>query len=145
MALGDQISESTGRITGIRVIAPVVGGPAQMEGTFQRSGTLLGQKMTVVGTYVQSVRSRGVLYAEGDLILLTQDGESVQWSGFSIGKPTGALPAGHFAVCGTLPDRLSGIKPPRRGCKRGRVRLRRGGQLPLDCVGVEMTHCSWGR
>lgn len=65
MALGDQISESTGRITGLRVVTPVEGGPAQMEGTFQGSGTLLGQQMTVVGTYVQSARPGGVLYGEG--------------------------------------------------------------------------------
>jgi hypothetical protein len=34
MALGDQIGEASGRITGTRVITPVVGAPAQMEVAF---------------------------------------------------------------------------------------------------------------
>jgi hypothetical protein len=102
MALGDQIGEASGKITGTRVVTPVVtGAPAQMEVAFQGSGTLLGQQITDVGTYVQSVRPGGIIYGEGDVIWLTADGESAQWSGFGLGRPTGDFPAGHFAVCGT--------------------------------------------
>ena len=105
MALGDQIGESTGTITSTRVITPLVGAPAQMEGAFQGSGTMLGQQITDVGTYVQSVRPGGVLYGEGDLLFLTADGQSAHWTGFGVGRPTGPFPAGHFAVCGsTLTD-----------------------------------------
>ena len=42
MALGDQLGDSSGRITGTRVITPVVGAPAQIEVAFQGSGTMLG-------------------------------------------------------------------------------------------------------
>jgi hypothetical protein len=102
MALGDQIGESSGRITGTRLIPPVAGGPAQMELSFQGEGTLLGQQTTEVGTYVQSLRPGGVLYGEGGSLFLTADGESGQFTGFGVGRSTGALPAGHFAVCGTI-------------------------------------------
>jgi hypothetical protein len=101
MALGDQIGDAAGRITGTRVITPEVGGPAQMEVTFQGSGTLLGQQITDVGTYVQGFRPGGVLYGEGDVLYLTVDGESAQFRGFGVGRPTGAFPAGYFAVCGS--------------------------------------------
>ena len=101
MALGDQIGEAAGRITSTRVIPPVGGGPAQMEVAFQGSGTMLGQQITDVGTYVQTVRPGGVLYGEGDLLFLTAEGEGAHWTGFGVGRPTGPFPAGHFAVCGS--------------------------------------------
>ncbi len=101
MALGDQIGESTGRITSTRVITPVAAAPAQMEVAFQGSGTMLGQEITDVGTYVQTARPGGILYGEGDLLFLTADGQSAHWTGFGVGRPTGPFPAGHFAVCGS--------------------------------------------
>ena len=51
MALGDHIGESSGRITGARVVTPVVGGPAQMKVMIQRSGTLLGHQVTQVAEH----------------------------------------------------------------------------------------------
>jgi hypothetical protein len=103
MALGDQIGEGSGRITGTRVITPMVGTQqqAQIEVSFQGSGTLLGQDITNIGTYVQTLRPGGVLYGEGDVLYITGDGQSAHWRGFGVGRPTGPLPAGHFAVCGS--------------------------------------------
>jgi hypothetical protein len=100
MALGDQIGEASGRITGTRVLAPE-GQPVKMELALQGSGTMLGQQITDVGTYWQTVRPGGVIYGEGDNLFLTADGESAHWTGFGVGRPTGAFPAGHFAVCGS--------------------------------------------
>ncbi len=53
MALGDQIGEASGRVTGTRVITPMVGTQqqARIEVSFQGSGTLLGQNITDIGTY----------------------------------------------------------------------------------------------
>jgi hypothetical protein len=101
MALGDQIGESSGRITGTRVITPLGSQQAQIEVAFQGSGTLLGQDITEVGTYVSTFRPGGVVYGEGDVLYITSDGESAHWQGFGVGRPTGAFPAGHFAVCGS--------------------------------------------
>jgi hypothetical protein len=100
MALGDQIGEASGRITGTRVLAPE-GQPVKVEVALQGSGTMLGQQITDVGTYWQTLRPGGVLYGEGDNLFLTADGESAHWTGFGVGRPTGPFPAGHFAVCGS--------------------------------------------
>jgi len=64
MALGDQIGEASGRVTGTRVITPLVGTQqqARIEVSFQGSGTLLGQDITDIGTYWQTLRPGGVLY-----------------------------------------------------------------------------------
>ncbi len=101
MALGEQIGEASGRITGTRVLAPE-GQPVKMELALQGSGTMLGQQITDVGTYWQTVRPGGVIYGEGDNLFLTAEGESAHWTGFGVGRPTGAFPAGHFAVCGSV-------------------------------------------
>jgi hypothetical protein len=101
MALGKQIGELSGRITGTRVVTPLVGGPAQVEIAFQGSGTLLRQQVAEVGTFVQGARPGGILYAEGDILFLTADGESAQFRGIGVGRPTGPFPAGHYATCGT--------------------------------------------
>ena len=101
MALGDQIGESSGRITGTRVITPLGSQQAQIEVAFQGSGTLLGQDITEVGTYVQGLRPGSVLYGEGDVLYMITNGESAHWKGFGVGRPTGPFPAGHFAVCGS--------------------------------------------
>jgi hypothetical protein len=101
MALGDQIGEASGRITSTRVLAPE-GQPVKVEVALQGSGTIMGQQITDVGTYWQTVRPGGVIHGEGDNLFLTADGESAHWTGFGVGRPTGAFPAGHFAVCGSV-------------------------------------------
>ena len=103
MALGDQIGEASGRVTGTRVITPMVGTQQQVriEVSFQGSGTLLGQDITDIGTYWQTLKAGGTLYGEGDVLYITGDGQSAHWRGFGVGRPTGPFPAGHFAVCGS--------------------------------------------
>jgi hypothetical protein len=100
MALGDQIGELSGRITGTRVITPSAG-QTRIEVSFQGSGTLLGHDVTNIATYWQTMRPGGILYGEGDALHITGDGQSAHWKGFGVGRPTGAFPAGHFAVCGS--------------------------------------------
>ena len=101
MALGEQIGEASGKITGTRVVTPLGGHTRQIEVSFQGSGSLLGHDITDIGTYVQTLRPGGVLYGEGEVLYLTADGQSAQWRGFGVGRPTGPFPAGHFAVCGS--------------------------------------------
>ena len=101
MALGERIGESSGRITGTRVVSSIEG-DVQIEITFQGSGMMLGEHITDLGTYLQTVRPGGVLYGEGDVLFITTGGESAHWSGFGVGRPTGPFPAGHMAVCGSV-------------------------------------------
>jgi hypothetical protein len=101
MALGEQIGEASGRMTGNRVITTSAG-QTGIEASFQGSGTLLGQDITDIGTYWQTLKPGGVLYGEGDVLYITGDGQSAHWKGFGVGRPTGPLPAAHFAVCGSF-------------------------------------------
>jgi len=80
MALGNQIGEMSGKITGTRVVTPL-DSQTQIEVSFQGSGRLLGQDITDIGTYVQGVRSGGVLYGEGDVLYITGDGQSAPLEG----------------------------------------------------------------
>jgi hypothetical protein len=100
MALGEQLGESSGKVTGSRVLAPE-GQQVKVEVSFEGRGKMLGEDIADMGTYWQTVRPGGVLYGEGDTLWLTNDGESVLWRGFGVGHPTGPPPAGHFAVCGS--------------------------------------------
>jgi hypothetical protein len=114
MALGEQLGESTGRITGTRVLAPE-GQQLKVEVALEGRGTMLGEDITEVGTYWQTLRPGGVLYGEGVNLWMTTDGESVRWEGFGVGHPTGPPPAGHFGVCGSAQteaqrlDRLNSV------------------------------------
>src|SRR5215204_1328277 len=100
MALGDQLGELSGKITGNRVPTPV-GGEVQREVSYQGNGTILGEEISEGGTYWQTARAGGVLYGEGDILWMSNEGESVYWRGFGAGRPTGSFPAGHFAVSGS--------------------------------------------
>jgi hypothetical protein len=73
----------------------------RIEVSLQGSGTVLGEDVTKIGTYVQTLRPGGVLYGEGDVLYITDDDETAQWRGFGVGRPVGPFPAGHFAVCGS--------------------------------------------
>jgi hypothetical protein len=102
MALGDQVGEASGKITGTRVLTPVGGEQqVQMEVSFQGSGNMLGEEIIDTATYLQVVRPGGVFYGEGDALWITSAGESAHFAGFGVGRPTGGFPAGHFAVCGS--------------------------------------------
>jgi hypothetical protein len=64
MALGDQIGELSGRITGTRVITPSAG-QTRIEVPFQGSGTVLGQDVTNIATYSQTLRPGASSTAKG--------------------------------------------------------------------------------
>jgi hypothetical protein len=53
--LGEQIGELTGQITGMRVL-PDEGHGANVEVSFQQSGTLLGAHVNDMGTYISVTR-----------------------------------------------------------------------------------------
>ena len=108
MALGDKVGETSGKVTGTRVITPSGTQPVQLEVSIQGSGKVLGQDVTEIGTYVQTLRPGGVLYGEGDVLYIITDdnnendnNETAHWRGFGVGRPVGPFPAGHFAVCGS--------------------------------------------
>ena len=82
--LGDKIRESTGKVTGRRVLPNPGGGP-KIETSFEASGRLLGVKETETGTYVTVVRPDGSLFGEGQGISMGKGGELATWVGQGVG------------------------------------------------------------
>ncbi len=100
--LGKLLGEGSGKTTGVRVLAHEEGQEVKVEVSVRGSGKLLGVDTTDLGTYWQTVRPGGVLYGEGHLVAMTQDGEVADFTGIGHGKPTGPSPAAHYGVCGSF-------------------------------------------
>ncbi len=81
--LGDLIEESKGKITGQRVLS--ADGP-KIEVSFMSQGKLLDIGVEEVATFVSMPRSGGVMYGEGNGVMMSKDGEVVTWSGNGIGR-----------------------------------------------------------
>jgi len=86
--LGEKIGESTGTVTGQRVL-PSDGGGVKIEVSFRAKGTILGVEVQEIGTYLSTMRQGGAVYGEGQGVLMTKDGESCLWTGSGLGKSTG--------------------------------------------------------
>jgi hypothetical protein len=50
-----------------------------------------------MGTYWSVMRPNGVIYAEGQGVIMTKEGEVVSWTGSGVGKPTGRGAAIRFS------------------------------------------------
>jgi hypothetical protein len=86
--LGEQIGEETGQITGMRVL-PDEGHGAKVEVSHQQTGTLLGVHVNVMSTYISATRPDGTLFADGQGVAITEDGETATWRGQGVGRFTG--------------------------------------------------------
>lgn len=96
--LGDKLGESSGKLGGMRVL-PSEGQQVYLEASFQGQGTLLGQTISDVGTYRQTLRG-GALHGEGHVVMLTPDGAIADWIGGGVGKPTGPGLSASYGVYG---------------------------------------------
>jgi hypothetical protein len=86
MALGELIEDSTGKITGQRVLDVEI---PKMETSFAMEGNYRGIPCTDVGTYTSVLIEGGVLYGEGQGIITSKDGQGMAtWTGQGIGKFT---------------------------------------------------------
>jgi hypothetical protein len=99
--LGEMIVESSGKITGVKVLS-VEGPVPKLEVSLQGSGKLLGQETTEFITYWQTVRPGGALYGEGQAVAMTHDGEMATWTGFGVGRPTGKGHATSYRAAGAF-------------------------------------------
>jgi hypothetical protein len=86
--LGDLIYEPKGRITGQRVLEVEV---PKIEVSFSASGVLKGGIEVVENvTYWSVARSLGIIYGEGQGVLMTKDGsDHGTWKGNGIGTMSG--------------------------------------------------------
>jgi hypothetical protein len=81
--LGDQIGETKGRRLVRRVISV---DPPTAEVSFEETGHLFNTHTTGIGTYTSVVRPDGSIFGQGQGFIMTDDGESVTWTGTGIGK-----------------------------------------------------------
>ena len=86
--LGDQVSESTGTVTGTRVLAGDDYRYVKLEITVEEEGTVLGMPAQSMATYVAYERVPGQMYAEGTGLLMSEGGTAI-WNGHGVGQPTG--------------------------------------------------------
>jgi hypothetical protein len=87
--LGDQIGESAGKATSMKVLPGEDYRYVKMEVTIQETGKVYGVDGMNMGTYVAFERVRGQLFGEGQGIIATGDGESAIWNGHGVGRMTG--------------------------------------------------------
>ena len=83
--LGELVVEERGKVTGRRVLPSEGLGP-KVEISFRAGSKILGVEGTDMGTYWSMVRPDGVLYGEGQGIVMTKDGEMVTWRGQGVGR-----------------------------------------------------------
>ena len=83
--LGDLIYEHKGKATGQRVLDV---SPPRVETSFSATGTLkVGITVSEMGTYWSEAISPGILYGEGQGIIMTNDGTEVAtWKGSGKGR-----------------------------------------------------------
>ncbi len=81
--LGKQI----GTVKGKRLVRRVLSvNPPTAEVSFEDSGDVLGVHVTGMGTYTSIVRADGSIVGEGQGMSLTDNGESLTWTGNGIGR-----------------------------------------------------------
>jgi len=87
--LGEQIWEGTGQTIGTRVLPGDDHRYVKLEVSVNGAGTVYGADATNTGTFTAFERVSGQMYAEGQGIIMTTDGESAIWNGHGVGHPTG--------------------------------------------------------
>jgi len=88
--LGKQIGETKGRRLVRRVLSV---DPPTAEVSFEDKGNMLGIPTTGMGSYTSVVREDGSIFGEGQGLSMTDDGETLTWTGTGLGKfgPGGSL------------------------------------------------------
>ena len=131
MALGEQIGESRGKITGQRVLN--VEGVPKMETSFAMEGNYRGSTCTELGTYTSALRE-GVLHGQGQGIITAKDGQGMaSWTGQGVGRFTGP---GKISFRGALYFRTPSAS------EGGKVSFLNNMVGPFEYEADEMGNCS---
>ncbi|GGV39544.1 hypothetical protein GCM10010182_75040 [Actinomadura cremea] len=86
MALGEQLGQDTGQVTGTRVLPPTEQGEARVEVSFEARGRFLDDDAMDIGTYVSVLGPDGVLRGTGHGCTTTSDGATAIWEGQGVGR-----------------------------------------------------------
>jgi hypothetical protein len=73
--LGERIGEASGKVTNVRAI-PSDGPDTTLEISFQGTGNVLGRDIIDLGTYTQVVGEDGVFRGNGEVVMITAEGQS---------------------------------------------------------------------
>ncbi len=99
--LGERLGIGAGKVTGTRVL-PSDGQQVWLEVSIQGEGTLLGQAITLLGTYKQTLQAGGVLRGEGHVLYMAADGAIADWVGGGVGQVIGAGFKASYGVYGAF-------------------------------------------
>ena len=83
--LGELLAQGSGKRTGLRVL-PSDGPSPKVEISIAGTSTVLGFKAQEMDTYWQTFKAEGVLYGEGQGLLMTEQGDVAQFRGFGIAR-----------------------------------------------------------
>lgn len=86
MALGEQLAQDAGQVTGTRVLPPTEQGETRVEVSFEARGRLLADDAVDIGTYVSVLGADGVLRGKGQGCTTTSDGATATWEGQGVGR-----------------------------------------------------------
>jgi len=86
--LGQQIGEERGQITSTRVLPTEPGQNPKVEVSFESHGSLLDLGSREMATYSAVARPDGLLYGEGQGIIMSPQGDLATWRGQGIGRIT---------------------------------------------------------
>lgn len=86
--LGQLIGGDRGQITNTRVLATEPGQSPKVEVSFETHGSLLDIDTREMGTYCAVARPDGLLFGEGQGVLMSSQGEMATWRGQGIGRIT---------------------------------------------------------
>ena len=81
--IGEMIAETKGKRT-VRRVTSVE--PPTAEVSFESTGVVLGFATNGMGTYTSIVRADGSIHGTGQGLDMTDDGDSVTWTGTGVGK-----------------------------------------------------------
>ncbi len=107
--LGELLAQGSGKRTGMRVVES--DGPSpKVEISIAGASTVLGVKAQMMATFWNTFKADGVLYGEGQGLLMTEQGDVAQFKGFGIARVSAPGAPIRYAVCdsfATTSERLA--------------------------------------
>ena len=86
--IGEMLGELSGKIVGQRVVSHYGGGHLKIERTMESEGKILGEEVTLLGTFWAKERPQGGMFSRGHGILMTRGGEKAMVRGAGISVPS---------------------------------------------------------
>jgi hypothetical protein len=86
--IGEMIGELKGKVTGTRILTPHETTP-KIETSQSQSGKILGLETMDMTTYWSIMQPNGMLYGEGNGVIMSKSGDMAMYKASGVGKMTG--------------------------------------------------------